>query len=98
MDKQAEARVHRIGQTKEVLILRLVTITEMEERVMTVAFDKLETEAKVIKLGGFDRMDAGVGDQTDEELRKQMVWFHFHALVCVGGGSTGGRTMHPECS
>merc|ERR1719440_1963477 len=41
-DKQAIARAHRIGQTKEVLVVRLLTLSPVEEHMERVAADKLE--------------------------------------------------------
>lgn len=46
-------RAHRIGQTREVLILRLVTADTVEERILTAAGIKLDKDALVIKSGMF---------------------------------------------
>lgn len=46
-DLQAEDRAHRIGQTKEVRVLRLMTLNSVEERIMDTARSKLAVDAKV---------------------------------------------------
>ena len=48
MDLQAMARAHRIGQKHEVRVLRLVTATPIEEKILATANEKLDQEAKVI--------------------------------------------------
>ncbi len=40
IDAQAQARAHRLGQTKPVLVLRLKTADSVEARVLAVAGDK----------------------------------------------------------
>ena len=49
MDLQAMARAHRIGQKHEVRVLRLVTATPIEEKILATANEKLDQEAKVIE-------------------------------------------------
>ena len=46
-DLQAQDRAHRIGQKKEVRILRLVTERSVEEQVMAGASRKIEMDKKV---------------------------------------------------
>ena len=53
MDLQAQDRVHRIGQTKPVLIFRLVSANTVESRLLKRAGDKRKLEAIVIKNGAF---------------------------------------------
>lgn len=53
MDLQAQDRVHRIGQTKPVLIFRLVSANTVESRLLKRAGDKRKLEAIVIKNGIF---------------------------------------------
>ncbi|KAK6980918.1 SNF2 family N-terminal domain-containing protein [Favolaschia claudopus] len=53
MDVQAQDRAHRIGQTKPVLIFRLVTATTIEEKIMEKAGEKRKLEALVIAKGKF---------------------------------------------
>ena len=52
IDVQAQDRAHRIGQTKPVLIFRLVTAHTIEERIMHRASEKRKLEALVIAKGG----------------------------------------------
>jgi len=66
-DEQAKARAHRIGQKKEVIILRLVTEGTVEEHMLQTAQTKLENEAMVIQAGMFhEEHDA------DESRRRTM--------------------------
>ena len=53
-DLQAQDRAHRIGQTKEVRILRLITEDSVEELILSRAHAKLEIDGKVIQAGKFD--------------------------------------------
>lgn len=53
MDLQAQDRAHRIGQTKPVLIFRLVTAHTIENRIMQRATEKRKLEALVIAKGQF---------------------------------------------
>lgn len=46
-DKQAEDRCHRLGQTKEVKIVRFISQDTIEEGIYTVAQDKLKLEQDV---------------------------------------------------
>ncbi|KAJ7112773.1 SNF2 family DNA-dependent ATPase [Mycena crocata] len=53
MDAQAQDRAHRIGQTKPVLIFRLVSAHTIEEKIMQRAGEKRKLEALVIAKGKF---------------------------------------------
>lgn len=53
MDMQAQDRAHRIGQTKPVLIFRLVTAHTIENTIMQRANEKRRLEALVIAKGTF---------------------------------------------
>ena len=44
VDRQAIARAHRIGQTKPVVVYRLVAERTVEERILEVAAEKLKME------------------------------------------------------
>jgi ATP-dependent DNA helicase len=58
MDLQAQDRVHRIGQTKPVIIYRLVTENTLESRVLECATAKRKLEKLVIHRGRFrDALD-----------------------------------------
>lgn len=54
MDQQAQDRAHRIGQQKEVLVLRMITAKSIEETVMERASFKRGLEKKIIRAGMFD--------------------------------------------
>ncbi|KAF7329504.1 SNF2 family DNA-dependent ATPase [Mycena kentingensis (nom. inval.)] len=58
MDIQAQDRAHRIGQTKPVLIFRLVTAHTVEEKIMQRAGEKRKLEALVIAKGKFKTASA----------------------------------------
>ncbi|OZJ01737.1 hypothetical protein BZG36_05117 [Bifiguratus adelaidae] len=53
-DLQAQDRAHRIGQTKEVRIFRLITQKSVEESILARAQYKLDLDGKVIQAGKFD--------------------------------------------
>ncbi|KZV67013.1 hypothetical protein PENSPDRAFT_636331 [Peniophora sp. CONT] len=53
MDLQAQDRAHRIGQTKPVLVFRLVTKHTIESKIMQRAGQKRQLEALVIAKGKF---------------------------------------------
>ena len=54
-DLQAQDRAHRIGQTKEVRIFRLITSNSIEEYILERAQFKLNLDGKVIQAGKFDQ-------------------------------------------
>lgn len=54
MDQQAQDRAHRIGQRREVLILRMITAKSVEEDVIERASFKRGLEQKIIRAGMFD--------------------------------------------
>ena len=55
MDEQAKARVHRLGQTKQTLVLRLVTPNTVEEKVTKRAAARLQNEDLAIEAGKFNQ-------------------------------------------
>jgi len=54
VDQQAQDRAHRIGQTKEVRIFRLITADTIEEYILEKANHKLHVDEKIIQAGRFD--------------------------------------------
>lgn len=54
MDQQAQDRAHRIGQRREVLILRMITAKSVEEDVLERASFKRGLEEKIIRAGMFN--------------------------------------------
>ncbi|KXS13616.1 hypothetical protein M427DRAFT_113168 [Gonapodya prolifera JEL478] len=73
-DLQAQDRAHRIGQTKEVKIFRLVTVKSVEENILARAQFKLDMDSKVIQAGKFD--NKSTNEEREEFLRS-----------LLGGGS-----------
>ena len=70
MDEQAKARVHRIGQTKQCLVLRLVTPNTVEEKVTRRAEARLRNEDLAIETGKFNlRTDV---EDTHELLKQKL--------------------------
>lgn len=58
-DMQAQDRAHRIGQTREVRVLRLITANSVEEKILQAARFKLNVDEKVIQAGKFDNRSTG---------------------------------------
>jgi SWI/SNF-related matrix-associated actin-dependent regulator of chromatin subfamily A protein 2/4 len=56
---QAQDRAHRIGQTREVRVLRLITANSVEEKILAAARFKLNVDEKVIQAGKFDQRSTG---------------------------------------
>jgi SWI/SNF-related matrix-associated actin-dependent regulator 1 of chromatin subfamily A len=46
-DAQAEDRCHRVGQTREVQVVRLVLRDSIEERINEIGVEKLELDAEM---------------------------------------------------
>ena len=69
-DLQAQDRAHRIGQTKEVRILRLITSKSIEESILARAQYKLDIDGKVIQAGKFDNKTS---DREREELLRALL-------------------------
>ena len=63
IELQAQARAHRIGQTKEVKVFRLIAEESVEDLVYKRAQEKLKLVHTIIAKGKFDQ-------QTDENQRK----------------------------
>ncbi len=68
MDKQAQDRAHRIGQRREVLVLRMITAKSIEEDVMERASFKRGLEQKIIGAGKFD--ESSKDSERQEMLRE----------------------------
>ncbi|CAG8477796.1 8924_t:CDS:10 [Gigaspora margarita] len=67
-DLQAQDRAHRIGQTREVRILRLISQKSIEETILARAQYKLDIDEKVIKAGKFD--NKSTDNEREEFLRE----------------------------
>ncbi|GLB42625.1 putative SNF2 family N-terminal domain [Lyophyllum shimeji] len=68
MDAQAQDRAHRIGQTKPVLIFRLVSAHTIETKIMQRATEKRKLEALVIAKGKFKKPAAAAGRGKPETM------------------------------
>jgi superfamily II DNA or RNA helicase len=55
MDLQAQDRAHRIGQTKEVRVYRLITVSPVEEQILERAQYKLSLDSIIIQAGRFNK-------------------------------------------
>ena len=82
MDAQAAARAHRIGQTKDVLVLRMQTVNTVEERVAAVAANKQSLADRSITGGFFD------GRTSAAERQKYLL----SLMKDSGCSSSGGRS------
>ncbi|KAK9839162.1 hypothetical protein WJX74_010778 [Apatococcus lobatus] len=67
IDNQAQARAHRIGQTQQVLVLRLVTDKSVEEHILNAARAKQSIADQSITGGFFDN------STSPEDRRKYLV-------------------------
>ncbi|KAK9708838.1 ATP-dependent DNA helicase Snf21, partial [Basidiobolus ranarum] len=75
-DLQAQDRAHRIGQTKEVRILRLITENSVEETILARAQYKLDIDGKVIQAGKFD--NKSTAEEREAFLRNLLETDHSH--------------------
>lgn len=67
-DKQAIARVHRVGQTREVRVIRLVTDSAVERLMEQRCAEKLEMEKKIMGAGMFRK--AATADDRRQALAR----------------------------
>ena len=86
MDIQAQDRAHRIGQTKPVLIFRLVSAHTIETEIMQRATEKRKLEALVIAKGIVyflydDDEEGGIS---------------YRIFICQGNSKCLGRTRREE--
>ena len=83
-DLQAEARVHRIGQTKTVFVYRLVTANTVEERIAERAEKKLYLDRMVMRNGEVEPgTDADMDDPT-QDVGKLMSTLKFGCQAVFG--------------
>mmetsp|Transcript_11447 Transcript_11447/g.21203 ORF Transcript_11447/g.21203 Transcript_11447/m.21203 type:complete len:817 (+) Transcript_11447:85-2535(+) len=62
LDRQAEDRCHRIGQTKEVRVIKLVTKNTVDENILHIQTDKKRLEALVMSGQADERIAKGAKD------------------------------------
>lgn len=74
-DLQAQDRAHRIGQKKDVRILRFVTERSIEEVMLARAKSKLDMDGKVIQAGRFDNKSTA---EEQEEYLVSACLLHIH--------------------
>ncbi|KAL1683249.1 SNF2 family N-terminal domain-containing protein [Schizophyllum commune] len=73
MDAQAQDRAHRIGQTRPVLIFRLVSAHTIETKIMQRATEKRKLEALVIAKGRFKAPTAAARAATMAEMASALL-------------------------
>ena len=66
---QAQDRAHRIGQTNDVRVFRLISSTDIEDKIVNQAQSKKDMEAVVIHAGHFQK------DAIDDDK------YRFYALL-----------------
>jgi superfamily II DNA/RNA helicase len=72
MDLQAQDRAHRLGQTREVRVFRLITNTEAEEGILNKACFKKTLDDMVIQAGLFNQKSSDVErrERIEQMIRK----------------------------
>ncbi len=70
MDLQAQDRAHRIGQTKEVRVFRLICSGSIEVKILERANRKLKMDAQVIQAGQFNNKSS---DNDRQEMLKDLL-------------------------
>jgi SWI/SNF-related matrix-associated actin-dependent regulator of chromatin subfamily A member 5 len=100
VDLQAQDRAHRIGQTKQVHVYRIVVESSFEERVLLRARQKLMLDGLVISTTG-SSSDTAIIDDNDEmnNLSIQELW----SMLSFGADKVGGVFSlyvwaHPLCN
>ncbi|KAL0237324.1 hypothetical protein PCE1_000721 [Barthelona sp. PCE] len=68
-DLQAQDRAHRIGQTREVKVLRFASIASVEQHLLERIKFRLEVTDKVISAGGFHEMNYDDKDVTESKQK-----------------------------
>ncbi|KAG1840030.1 SNF2 family N-terminal domain-containing protein [Suillus tomentosus] len=94
MDIQAQDRAHRIGQTKPVLVFRLVTAHTIETRIMHRATEKRKLEALVIAKGKFKLPGQGapkLNPQSMTELAADLLKLEGEQIDVVTNTSVEGK-------
>ncbi|ORX75474.1 hypothetical protein BCR32DRAFT_210263 [Anaeromyces robustus] len=67
-DKQAEDRAHRVGQTRDVTVMKLITKDTIEENILNMSTMKLKLDKKISSEDNKDDMDISENDSTNTEI------------------------------
>ena len=72
-DIQAENRAHRVGQTREVEVIRLITKGTIEEQIYALGESKIMMDERVAGEGALDGEDAKADAAGEEQVRQMMI-------------------------
>ncbi|KAH9618282.1 hypothetical protein KSS87_005190, partial [Heliosperma pusillum] len=89
IDRQAEDRCHRIGQTKPVTVYRLVTKDTVDENVYKIAKRKLVLDAAVLESGAVVDNGVDVPEKTMGEILSAILLRRTVVMVLVRVGRRG---------
>ncbi|KAK3233296.1 hypothetical protein CYMTET_56395 [Cymbomonas tetramitiformis] len=70
VDKQAEDRAHRIGQTRKVTIYRLITKDSVDEKILEIANRKLRLDASLMDTGAAEAATSKSGAAESNSIRE----------------------------
>ena len=90
-DLQAQARAHRLGQAREVMIYRLVTRSTVEERMVEISKGKLVLEHLVVRRMGSGGGAGGGADTATTFWHGARASPEKHQAGVHGEGWTGAR-------
>lgn len=82
IDRQAEDRCHRLGQTRPVMVYRLITKNSVDQNIYNLSQRKLRMDSAVL-----DGITTGKGGKADET---QQMGFILHSLLMTGDGQKEG--------
>ena len=86
------ARAHRIGQTREVRVLRLITASPIEEKILATANEKLTMNATAIEAGKFNQ----TSDATERrEMLQRLIAQSADTLEAPPSAAQRCRTARP---
>jgi len=93
IDLQAADRCHRIGQTKPVVIYRLVAKDTIDERIVQVASDKRKLEKLVVDLGKFEKVTS-IKDLDKKDLLRVIQELDWRDGGRAANNTTGSSSLH----
>lgn len=93
MDIQAQDRAHRIGQTKPVLIFRLVSAHTVETKIMERATEKRRLEALVIAKGKFKMPGLPAKPETMAEMAASLLRLEGEKIEVVPSNAEGKKKV-----